>query len=183
MQYQKTVVLKDGRECVIRNGMPEDARAVLDNFLLTHSQTDYLTSYPEEITFTVEKEEEYLRKRTESDRDAELIALLDGAVAGTAGIDRIGGAEKLRHRANFGISVDKAFWGLGIGRALTEACLECARAAGYTQVELEAVADNRAALSLYESAGFVEFGRNPRGFRTREGQWQELVLMRLALDG
>ena len=139
-------------------------------------------SYPEEIAFTLEKEAEYLRNRMESDRETELIALVDGAVAGTAGIDRIGGAEKLRHRANFGISIDRAIWGLGIGRALTEACLECARAAGYAQVELEAVADNRAALALYESVGFVEFGRNPRGFRTREGHWQELVLMRRELD-
>ena len=32
--------------------------------------------------------------------------------------------------------------GIGIGRALTEACIECARAAGYVQLELEAVAEN-----------------------------------------
>ena len=90
--------------------------------------------------------------------------------------------EKLKHRAEFGISVDKAYWGLGIGRALTNACIECARAAGYAQLELEAVAENKNALALYESVGFVEYGRNPKGFRSRLTGWQELVLMRLDLN-
>lgn len=44
------------------------------------------------------------------------------------------------------------------------------------------MADNKRAHALYQSAGFVEYGRNPRGFRTRQGGWQELVLMRLELD-
>ena len=79
--------------------------------------------------------------------------------------------------------MDKAYWGLGIGRALTEACIECAGAAGYVQLELEAVAENKNALALYRSAGFEEYGRNPKGFRSRLTGWQEVVLMRLELDG
>ena len=78
--------------------------------------------------------------------------------------------------------MDKAHWGLGVGRALTEACIECARIAGYVQLELMAVAENKAALALYQSAGFVEYCRNPKGFRSRMSGWQELVLMRLELD-
>ena len=38
------------------------------------------------------------------------------------------------------------------------------------------------AVELYRSLGFVEYGRNPRGFRARGGQWQELLLMRLELE-
>ena len=38
------------------------------------------------------------------------------------------------------------------------------------------------ATALYESVGFVEYGRNPKGFRSRLAGWQELVLMRLELD-
>ena len=78
--------------------------------------------------------------------------------------------------------MDKAHWGLGVGRALTGACIECARAAGYVQLELEAVAENKAALALYKSVGFAEYGRNPKGFRSRLTGWQELVLMRLELN-
>ena len=87
----------------------------------------------------------------------------------------------MRHRAGFGVSVDRTYWGLGIGRALTEACIDCAKTAGYLQLELEVVAENERALSLYRSVGFIEYGRNPKGFRSRRG-WQELVLMRLDLE-
>ena len=75
------------------------------------------------------------------------------------------------------------YWGLGIGRALTRACIECAKAAGYAQLELQAVEANERAVALYRSEGFVAYGRNPRGFRSRIDGWQPILLMRLALDG
>ncbi len=183
MEYRKTVRLKDGRTCTLRSACPEEAQAVLDNFRLTHAETDFLTTRPGEITTTLEQERAYLRAKAEDPREIELVADVGGVIAGTAGIGAAGKAEKLRHRASFGISVARAWWGLGIGRALTEACAECARAAGYAQLELEAVAENERALALYRGAGFGEYGRNPRGFSPRPGKWQELVLMRLPLDG
>ena len=62
MKYNRTITLKDGRTCVLRNGTEQDAKAVLDNFILTHGQTDFLTTYPEETPFTIEYEKEYLKK-------------------------------------------------------------------------------------------------------------------------
>ena len=117
MKYNKTVVLKDGRTCIIRNGTRQDAQGVWDNFVLTHGETEYLTTYPEEVTFTLEQEEAYLKQKEESDRDAALLAEVDGKVVGTAGVDSLNAAEKTRHRAHFGISIAKAWWGLGIGRS------------------------------------------------------------------
>ena len=123
-----------------------------------------------------------LRRKTDSVDEIELLAFVDGAIVGSAGIGCVDRKEKTRHRAEFGISVDKTYWGLGVGRALTGACIECARTAGYVQLELMAVAENKAALALYKSVGFVEYGRNPKGFRSRTTGWQELVLMRLELN-
>ena len=34
MKYRKTITLKDGRICILRNGTEKDGRAVLDNFNL-----------------------------------------------------------------------------------------------------------------------------------------------------
>lgn len=182
MKYFQTITLKDGRTCVIRNGMEQDAETVLSNYILTHSQTDFLTTYPEETTFTVDQEKEYLKKKADNDREIELVAEVDEKIIGTAGVDRIGTAEKIRHRASFGISIEEAFWGMGIGWALTNGCIECAGTAGYSQIELEVVSDNRRALALYQRAGYVEYGRNPQGFRSRKSGWQETVLMRRELD-
>ena len=182
MEYIKTVFLKDGRVCTLRNGMEADGQALLDIYILTHAQTDYLLSYPDETTVTAEQEAVFLKEKTDSADEIEMLAEVEGAVVGSAGIGCVGRKEKTRHRAEFGISIDQAYWGLGIGRALTEACIECAKRAGYAQLELEAVAENQTALALYKSVGFVEYGRNPRGFRSRFSGWQELVLMRLELD-
>ena len=183
MEYNSTVILKDGRACTLRNGTASDGQALLDVFNLTHEQTDYLLTYPGEHSYTAQQEADFLKEKTDSTDEIELLAELDGVIVGTAGIGCVGRREKTRHRAEFGISVDKAYWGLGIGRALTEACIECAKKAGYAQLELEVVAENRSAIGLYESVGFVEYGRNPKGFRSRLIGWQEVVLMRLETEG
>ena len=183
MKYNKTIKLKDGRTCTLRNCTEQDGKAVLDVFNLTHAQTDWMLTYPEEHSFTVEQEAEFLRNRTDSPDEIEILAEIDGKVVGTAGIGCVGRKEKLKHRAEFGIGIDKEYWGLGIGHALTEACIECAEAAGYAQLELDVTAENERAVALYKSVGFVEFGRDPKGFRSRESGWQELILMRRELSG
>ena len=181
MKYYKTITLKDGRECILRHGTREDAQAVLDNFILTHTQTDFLLSYPDEIKFTAESEADLLERKEASDDSVEILAVADGKVAGLAGVDPISKAYKLKHRANFGISIDRTYWGLGIGRAMTEAAIECAKEAGYTQLELDVAEDNKTAIALYKSVGFVEYGRNPQGFNSRIDGLKGLVLMRLEL--
>ncbi len=177
MEYKEIITLKDGRTCVLRNGVAADGKAMLDIFLLTHEQTDYLLTYPDEAGMTVQQEAQFLQERTDSPDEIELLAEVDGVVIGAAGISAVGRKDKVKHRAQFGISVDRAYWGLGAGRALTRACIALAKKTGYAQLELEAVAENRRALALYESEGFVEYGRNPKGFLSRFTGWQELVLM------
>ncbi len=181
MKYNQVIVLKNGSECRLRNGMESDGQAVFDNFNLTHGETDYLLSYPEEHSFDVMQECQFLKEKSESKNEIEIVAIVDNVVVGTAGIKAVGTKYKIRHRARFGISVAKEFWGLGIGQALTMACIECARVAGYIQLELSVVADNVRALSIYEKAGFVEYGRNPKGFNSRIAGFQEVIDMRLEL--
>lgn len=181
MEYRKQIMLKDGRKCCLRNATESDSQAVLENFILTHGQTDYLLTYPDESTITVEQEGQYLKKKTESENEIEILAEVNGVVTGLAGIDAIGGIDKVRHRADFGISIDRQYWNLGIGTALLEACIECARKAGYEQIELNVVDENEKAISMYEKIGFVEFGRNPRGFKSRMTGYQEVVYMRMEL--
>ena len=182
MRYsKKTILLKDGRECILRNAEEKDGQACLENFILTHEQTDFLASYTDEITYTVEQEAALLKSKAENEGTVEILAEVDGKVVGLAGIDPLGRGFKTGHRAGFGISIDSDYWGLGIGRAMTAACIECAKMAGYAQLELDVVAENTRAIKLYESMGFLEFGRNPLGFRSRITGWSELVLMRLDL--
>lgn len=181
MKYYEEITLRNGQKCILRSGESGDAEAVLNNFLLTHAQTDYLLTYPEECTMTVQSEADFLQSKAGNEKDVEILAIVEGRVVGTAGIEAIGNRIKVRHRADFGISIARDFWGLGIGTALMNACIQCARKAGFTQLELQVVEENKRGLSLYEKVGFTVYGVNPRGFRSKDGHFQAVKLMLLEL--
>ena len=181
MRYNQKVLLKNGKEALLRNGDAADGLPVYENFNATHAETDFLLSYPDENSFDPEQEAQFLNEKTESSNEIEILAIIDGKVVGTAGIEAKGRKYKVKHRAEMGISILKEYWGLGLGKALSEACIHCAKEAGYTQLELNVVAENEVAISLYKSLGFTEFGRNPKGFNSRISGYQELVYMLLEL--
>lgn len=181
MRYAKTVVVKGGVELLVRNAVASDARALRETMQRTHVETDYLLSYPDEQSVDDEQEARSLEEAERSGNEVELIAVIDGRIVGSAGVSAVRSRRKVTHRARFGISILKEYWGMGIGRVLMEASIDCARQAGYTQLELEVVADNERAVSLYRRAGFDEYGRNPRGYRSAASGYQELVHMRLEL--
>lgn len=181
MIYERKIVLKNGKAAILRNGTKADGQAALEVFHLTHAETDYLLSYPDETAMSADEEGAFLAEKTDSENEIEILALVDGKVVGTAGIEAVGTKYKLRHRAEFGIAIARAYWGLGLGKALTNSCIACAKVAGYAQLELNVVADNKNAIDLYRKCGFTEYGRNPKGFRSRLGGYRELVYMYLEL--
>mgnify|MGYP002744379263 FL=1 len=181
MRYAETVLLKGGVELLVRNAVASDARALRDIMQRTHAETDYLLSYPDEQGSDDEQEARALAEMERSDDEVELVAVVDRKIVGSAGVTAVGNRRKVGHRARFGISILTEHWGMGIGRVLMEASIDCARRVGYTQLELEVVADNERAVSLYRRAGFEEYGRNPRGYRSTAAGYQELVHMKLEL--
>ena len=181
MRYAETVLLQGGVELLVRNAVASDARALRDIMQRTHAETDYLLSYPDEQSVDDEQEARLLAETERSDNEVELVAVVDGKIVGSAGVTAVGSRRKVAHRARFGISVLQEYWGMGIGRVLMDACIDSARRAGYSELELEVVADNERAVSLYRRAGFEEYGRNPRGHRSAASGYQELVHMRLEL--
>ena len=181
MKYSKIITLKNGMECCLRSATESDGQLVLDNFNLTHTQTDYLLTYPDENTFDAAQESRILKEKENSEKGVGSVAIIEDAVIGTAGVEAVGGGDEGRRRAEFGISVLKKFWGLGIGQALMASCIECAKTAGYSQLELSVVAENARAFSMYKKVGFIEYGRNPKGFNSRKTGFQEVIYMRLEL--
>ena len=182
MKYEKTVMLKNGKKLLMRNCLESDAKAVLDVFNKTHAETDFLLTYPDENTFDEKKEAEFLKNKCDSENEIEILAFAGDKLVGTAGINAVGAHCKVKHRAEFGVGILKDYWGQGIGTALTKACIECARKAGYLQLELDVVSDNVSAVALYKKCGFEEYGKNPKGFLLRTGEFQEVIYMRLELQ-
>ena len=168
--------------CIIRNATMDEAKSVPANTKIIREETDFLLSYPDEINFSIEEKEEFLKNKENSSCEIQICSVVNDRIVGLAGISAVGSKDKVKHRAEFGISIEKAYYGKGIGTALTQACIECAKTAGYRQLELEVVAENTNAIALYRKFGFTETGRNPRGFCSRYTGWQELISMLLELD-
>ena len=88
-------------------------------------------------------------------------ARADDKLVGYGGIARLGRKKPYEYEIHT-IGVDAAYQGQGIGRQLLTALLEYAN--GGT-IFLEVRTDNEAAISLYESVGFVRVGRRRRYYR------------------
>lgn len=113
MQYTKTLTTKTGSELYLRNGDAPDGCAALAVFNKTHAETEYLLTYPDESSMTAEQEAEFLAQATKSAREIEILAFVDGQLAGTAGISAVGKPCKLVHRAEFGIGIFAGLLGAG----------------------------------------------------------------------
>ncbi len=112
-----------------------------------------------------------------------LVATDGGAVVGTAEI-RPNQVGRGRHVANASFMVSPEHAGRGIGRALAEAVLERARAAGYRSMQFNAVvATNTRAVALWESIGFTVVGRVPGAFRHATEGEVDLLVMHRWLEG
>ncbi|MDW2796900.1 GNAT family N-acetyltransferase [Clostridium boliviensis] len=177
MKYYKQVKLKNGKACIIRNQNCEDSKEVLQHIILTSVETEYMLSYFDEILMTDEEERTHLSNIEASPDELLISAVIDGKIVANAGLSPVSKLDKCRHRAEFGISIEKKYWGWGIGSCMMSAILEIAGKAGYEQVELEVVTDNQRAISLYKKYGFKIFGTNEMAFRCRDGQYQSLYLM------
>ena len=105
MRYEQKIILKNGREALIRNGDAADGAAVYVHFMESHAETDYLLSYPDENSYDAEQEADFLTEKTKSPNAIQLIALVDGRIVGSAGIEPVGKKDKVKHRAELGITV------------------------------------------------------------------------------
>lgn len=177
MKYYKLVKLKNGKACILRNQNCEDSNEILQHIILTSAETEYMLSYFDEITMTEEEERIHLSNIEASPDELLISAVVDGKIVANAGLSPVSKLDKCKHRAEFGISIEKKYWGWGIGSFIMSAVLEIARQAGYEQIELEVVTDKQRAISLYEKYGFKIFGKNEMAFRCRDGQYQSLYLM------
>ena len=113
MRHAETVLLTGGVELLVRNAVASDARALRDIMQRTHAETDYLLSYPDEQSVDEGQEARSLVETECSDNEVELVAVVDGKIVGSAGIAAVGSRRKVAHRARFGISVLRDYWGWG----------------------------------------------------------------------
>lgn len=173
MKYEaRKLALKDGRTCVLRSAEKQDAPEMLRYMVQVLSETPYLLSTPEEFAqMPLEQEESFIESTLSAER-AVMITAFDGdRIIGSADLRAVGPRMRVQHRCGMGITILKEYWSVGLGSALMEAVIACAKQLGYEQLELEVMVENRRAISLYTKYGFQVCGCLPNKVRYADGTY------------
>lgn len=172
--------LHDGRLLAIRGATKADAPALLDYLAHIGGESPNLTLGAAGLHPTLEEEQAYIAAAAPP--NLLLLGFVDGQLAADASLTAPRPAQtRIRHTAELGLSVRKAFWGRGIGTAMLQALLHAARQNGQTRLLYLGVRDGNApAIHLYEKCGFRETGRLP-GFFEVDGRYDDEIYMALHL--
>ncbi len=173
------ITIKDklGRNVLLRVAKTEDASDLIKYLKATSAETPFLIREPDEITITLEKEESFIRNKIDSERELMLLAFIDGKHVGNCSLMSLAPYKRYQHRCEVAIALYKEYWGLGIGKAMLETVLKVAASLGYEQAELEVVAENESAISLYEKLGFKKYGTFPDNMKYPDGSYRDAYWM------
>ncbi|MFO7883122.1 MAG: GNAT family N-acetyltransferase [Kosmotogaceae bacterium] len=167
---------------IIREATPDDAKRLIEYVKKVSGETDFLTFSPEEFKTTIEKQKKYLKKYSERDNCLAIIAVDDkDRVIGMLDFD---GGPKLRtkHSGEFGITVLKEYWGMGIGKTMVSYLITWAKNLGTVRkIDLKVRSDNKRAIDLYKRMGFEIEGEISRFFCI-DGSFYSILCMGLKID-
>ena len=150
--------LRDGRVLVIREAVPDDARVVLAYAEDVSRESNFLTFGPGEFELTEAAERDVLHKHQETDNQLYILGLVDDTLIATLSF-AAGDRRRLRHSGEFGMSVRKRFWGLGVGSLMVDTLIDWAKGTDIIRkINLRVRTDNRRAIDLYVRKGFVTEG-------------------------
>lgn len=151
----RTHHLKNGLVLEIREATPEDAHALLEYVEDISGESDFLSFGPGEFELTEAEEAEFLGRYRDADNQLYLVGLIDDELVSALTFSG-GRRPRLRHSGEFGMSVRKQVWGLGIGSLMLDALIAWARETRIVEkINLRVRTDNRRAISLYQRKGFV----------------------------
>lgn len=123
---------------------------------------------------------ERLRGILSAGQNAILAIAADGPAAeliAAAGIVRQVQAKAAHRAALWGVYVDEAYRGGGLGRGVVQAAVDLARTwPGVDYIDLGVSENSPAAQSLYQSLGFRAWGREPESLQVGEQRFDEIFM-------
>lgn len=181
MVGMKRVQLHGGHDLEIRKANPDDASDIIVYIDQISRETEYLTFGRGEFGITVEQEVQFIEGLLESDNKLMLLAFLENKLIGQ--LTLMGGSRpRIKHTGELGISVLQEYWRQGIATELIRYSLAWAKETGIIRkVNLKVRSDNRGAIRLYESLGFVYEGTTTREFYM-DGAFYDSIHMGIEID-
>ena len=177
MIYKSRKLSLGEHEVILRSATLDDAEMLQRYISTVCGETRFLLCESDEIGITKEEEFEFIKRHNESPDEMLIIGFIDGEHAGNCSFEKVSGSRRYKHRVGIGIALYQRFAGLGLGRLMLNALLEEVKSQGYEQVELAVKANNTRAIHLYESLGFVEYGRLPNADKYDDGTYDADILM------
>jgi RimJ/RimL family protein N-acetyltransferase len=165
--------LADGRKLVIGHVEVDDAAELVAYVNRISGESDFLTFGSGEFGMSVEDETKFIQALDGGRFNFMLKGVIEGEIVSASTLMRQK-RPRVRHTGEFGISVAKSHWGLGIGKNMCLTMLAVARRVGVTKVNLKVREDNHRAIRLYESVGFRREGLTQRALRLDDRYFAEL---------
>lgn len=174
---QLSFTTKNGKTVVFRSATAENAQKEIDYLKQLCSESRFLLSEPEDVTYTESGEEEYIKIKENSSNALIIEAFVDGALIGNGSFEPVSDAKRLSHRATFGIGILKKYCSLGIGTKLMEILIEKAKECSYEIIELGVFSKNTVAINLYKKMGFEKCGVIKNAVKYEDSSYDDEVLM------
>lgn len=163
---------------MLRSPDARDAAQRIAFLKIVNAETPFMARGAEDSPEDEQLVAEMLADALDDECVLEIAAFFQGKMVACGGISPVSRAyPRKRHRAVFGICVQKAFWGQGLATAIFKALEGAAGKMGYTQIELTVVSENQRAIGLYEKCGFAEVGRMPDGLKYEDGACRDEIWM------
>lgn len=163
-------------EIKIRPVTKNDAAQLIEHTKMVLNESTFLLTSPEEFNTTVEDEEKWIEDHS---KPGSLIVLAesDGKIVGNLNF-QTSKRKRLSHLGYFGISIQEAYCGQGIGSKLMEYLIEWAqKESGLEKVCLEVFSHNERAIHLYKKFGFQEEGRKVKFVKFSETHYEDEIIM------
>jgi RimJ/RimL family protein N-acetyltransferase len=174
-----THTLRDGTRLTVRSARGDDIPGLIAlNGRMVATSPHMLRDLDEQDRDPAEFEK-VMRAHNDHPGKAYLVAVVEGSGehAGRLAV-RCGQWRRLAHRVEFGISVDQAWRGRGVGSALISTMLDWAAAhPTIEKVCLSCFATNAGARRLYERLGFVQEAVFAKHIRQGPGDYVDDVQM------
>lgn len=133
-------------------------------------------AFPQKETLTHEEAETFFATQSFTG-----VAEKDGSIVGLY-ILHPNNVGRCGHLSNASYAVKSSLRGLHIGEQLVRHSLDKARELGFRVLQFNAVVKtNHNAIHLYEKLGFVRLGTVPKGFLTKDGTYEDIVLFYYSL--
>ena len=140
---------------VFREAEIDDAEKMISYLNIVGRESDNLMHGSNGFIVPVEAVKHRIQASHDADNSIIMIALAGKEIIARAELAGYPGS-RLHHNAKFSISVRKDYWNKKIGTRLMTEIIGCARKMNLLNIELEVVADNKAAIALYHKMGFSD---------------------------